>query len=69
MLTSQVTLRAAAFSVEPPEEGTHHLGAAEALETGTDVLMVPLQSTDLEYSVSEKNGRNQNIDAKEVIHR
>lgn len=42
---------------QPLEERSHHFGTAETLETGTDVLMVPLQCTDLEDPV-RGNRRN-----------
>lgn len=53
-LTSEVTLRAAVFSAQPPKQRPHHLGTAKTLETGTDVLVVPLQSADLENPLRRK---------------
>lgn len=55
-LTFEVILRAAAFSAQPLEERAHHLGTAEALEAGTHVLVVPLQSADLEDPVRGSGG-------------
>lgn len=44
----------AGLSTQPLEERPHHLCTAEALEAGADVLVVPLQSADLQDSVQKK---------------
>lgn len=46
----------AGASAQPLEERSHHLGAAEALEAGADVLVVPLQGADLQDPVEKKKG-------------
>lgn len=53
-LTFSVSLTVAVVSAQPLEQRTHHFGAAEALEAGPDVLMVPFQSADLQDSGDRK---------------
>lgn len=48
VLTSQVTLGGAEIATQPLVERAHNLGTAKALETGAHILMVPLQSANLE---------------------
>lgn len=66
-LTFDVSLRAAVVSAQPLEERSHHLGAAEALEAGADVLVVPLQSPDLEDPVQGNGGGRRA--ASDFMHR
>ena len=49
------------LSTQPLEERSHHLGAAEALETCSNIFVVPLQSTDLQDS--DKGNDGDRIDA------
>lgn len=53
-LTFSISLTVAVVSARPLEQRPHHFGAAEALEAGPNVLMVPFQSADLEDSGDRK---------------
>lgn len=47
-LTFSVGLRVTVVSAQPLKQRSHHFGAAEALEPGPNVLVVPFQSADLQ---------------------
>lgn len=49
LLTFELALRAAVLSAQPLEERSHHLGAAEAFEAVSDVVVVPACSPDLHH--------------------
>ncbi len=66
LLTFKVILRATAFSTQPLEERSHHLGTTEALEAGTNVFVVPLQSTNLENPVKGNAGHK--IGSNDFLH-
>lgn len=57
-LTCGVAVGAAVFPAQPLKQRSHHLGTAEALESGPDVLMVPLQRTDLQNPGGKTSIRN-----------
>lgn len=47
-LTFNVGLRVTVVSAQPLKQRSHHLGTAEALEAGPNILVVPFQSPNLE---------------------
>lgn len=47
-LTFGVGLGVTGVSAQPLKQRSHHFGAAEALEPGPNVLVVPFQSADLQ---------------------
>lgn len=47
-LTFSVGLGVTGVSAQPLKQRSHHFGAAEALEPGPNVLVVPFQSADLQ---------------------
>lgn len=65
--TLEVTLGGTVRPVQPLEERSHHLGAAEAFEACTDVFMVPLQGADLEDPVGGDEGVNNGLDDLTII--
>lgn len=65
LLTFELALRAAVLSAQPLEERSHHLGAAEAFESCTNVFVVPLQSTDLQDSDKGNDGDRKGADGSE----
>lgn len=75
-LTFSIGLRVTVVAAQPLKQRSHHFGAAEALEPGPNVLVVPFQSADLQdpgrrkpQKLDLKNGKKKRLDKKKTLGR